>query len=239
MPKPTPHIQVDKDGVIADTVLMPGDPLRAKFLAEKYLENPVCFNYIRNMYGYTGTYKGKRISVMGSGMGMASIGIYSYELFNFYGVNRIIRIGSAGSYTKQCDLYDLIVVKEAFSESSFAFQQNGSTDTVIEASKELTEQILETAKELNYPVHYGIVHSSDVFYRDGKPIHEMMNAQKGCLAVEMEAYALFHNARISNKQAACILTISDSFVTDRLTTALERQNSFDKMMILALETVIK
>ncbi len=239
MPRPTPHIQVVEDGVIAETVLMPGDPLRAKVLAEKYLDNPVCFNYIRNMYGYTGTYKGKKITVMGSGMGMPSIGIYSYELFKFYGVKRIIRIGSAGSYVAKCKLYDLIVVDKAFSESNFAYAQNGSEDHIISSSKDLTDKILETAKEINQPVHFGVVHSSDVFYREGKSVHELYNAEHGCLAVEMEAFALFHNARVLGKEAACILTISDSFVDSRATTALERQNSFNKMLELALETVIK
>ena len=235
----TPHIQVTEEGVIAKTVLMAGDPLRAKFMADHLLENPVLFNTIRNMYGYTGYYKGKKVSVMGSGMGMASIGIYSYELFVHYGVDRIIRIGTAGSYTPDCNVFDLIVAKDAFSESSFAYQQNGSTYKRIASSESLTNTILETAKELGKKVHYGTIHSSDVFYRDGKSEYEELNAKEGCLAIEMESFALFHNAKVSGKDAACIVTISDSFVHKEYTTAEQRQNSFTEMMILALETAIK
>lgn len=239
MPRPTPHIEVKELGVIAKTVLMPGDPLRAKFLAEKFLDNPVLFNHIRGMYGYTGTYKGHKVSIMGSGMGMPSIGIYSYELFAFYGVERIIRIGSAGSYVPECKLFDVIVVDKAFSESNYSFQQNGEKIDILESSRELTNTILATAKEQNIPYHFGTIHSSDVFYREEKDVHERLNAQEGCIAVEMEAYALFHNARILGKNAACILTISDSFTSPDATTPEQRERSFTKMAELALETAIK
>lgn len=239
MIEPTPHIQVTEEGVIAKTVLMAGDPLRVKYMADHILEEPVLFNTIRNMFGYTGYYKGKKVSVMGSGMGMPSIGIYSYELFNHYGVERIIRIGTAGSYTADCKVFDMVVAKDAFSESNFAYQQDCSTYHRIDASPKLTNTILETAKELGKKVHYGTIHSSDVFYRDGKSEYEKLNAEQGCLAIEMESFALFHNARVSHKEAACIVTISDSFVSHQATTAEQRQNSFTEMMILALETAIK
>ena len=151
--KATPHIQVTDTNEIAKIVLMPGDPLRAEYIANTYLENVIKFNNIRGMYGFTGTYKGRRISVMGSGMGMPSIGIYSYELFNHYGVEKIIRIGSAGSYDPDLNLYDVIVVKDAYSESSYALTQSGETSSVIAANQELTDQLINIAKELNINVN--------------------------------------------------------------------------------------
>ena len=163
----TPHNHA-KPGEIAKTVLMPGDPLRAKFIAETFLENPRLFNTVRNMYGYTGTYKGKEVSVMGSGMGMPSIGIYSYELFAFYGVENIIRIGSAGSYTPEHDIYDVVIAKDAFSESSYALVQTGCKDNVLLPSPTLNEKLINAAKELGIDAHLGRIHSSDVFYAQKK-----------------------------------------------------------------------
>ena len=235
--KGTPHIEVTEENVIAKTVLMPGDPLRAKFIVEKYLENVTCFNHIRNMYGYTGTYKGHKVSVMGSGMGMPSIGIYSYELFKFYGVENIIRIGSAGSYLEDLHLFDVVLAESAYSESSFAFAQNGSKDVVIYPSSELNQKILKKAAERNLPLRYGRVHSSDVFYHEANVTNEMRDKWQ-CLCVEMESFALFHNARVLGKNAACILTISDSLVSDAITSPFERQTAFNKMVELALETAI-
>ncbi len=230
----TPHNAAEK-GQIAKTVLMPGDPLRAKFIAETYLENVAQFNTVRNMFGYTGTYKGKEISVMGSGMGMPSIGIYSYELYTQYDVENIIRIGSAGSYCEAAKVYDVVLVTEAYSESSFAKTQSGYDKDKTYPSKELTEAIRNTAKKLSIPVLEGCIHSSDVFYREGDgEYYKKLYKEKGCLGVEMESFALFHNASVLGKRAACILTISDSFVTSEVTTAQERQNSFTKMMELAL-----
>ncbi len=239
MIKATPHIQVTEEGKIAKTVLMPGDPLRAKFIAENFLEDVEQFNSVRGMLGFTGTYKGVRVSVMGSGMGMPSIGIYSYELFSVYGVERIIRIGSAGSYDAKCNVYDVVVVKDAYSESSFAYVQNGETAKHLNATEELTNVILATAKEQNINVHYGTIHSSDVFYGTEANLYQRLNKEEGCLAVEMESFALFHNAKVLGKNAACILTISDSFITHEVTTSEERQNAFSTMMKLALETAIK
>lgn len=239
MIKATPHIQVTEEGKIAKTVLMPGDPLRAKFIAENFLENVEQFNSVRGMLGYTGTYKGVKVSVMGSGMGMPSIGIYSYELFNVYDVDRIIRIGSAGAYDAKCHVYDVVVVKDAYSESSFAYVQNGEKSSHLAATPELTNKILETAKEQHIDVHYGTIHSSDVFYGTEAEKYKRLNQEEGCLAVEMESFALFHNAKVSSKSAACILTISDSFITHEITSAEERQVAFSTMMKLALETAIK
>lgn len=233
--KATPHIQVTDTNEIAKIVLMPGDPLRAEYIANTYLENVIKFNNIRGMYGFTGTYKGRRISVMGSGMGMPSIGIYSYELFNHYGVEKIIRIGSAGSYDPDLNLYDVIVVKDAYSESSYALTQSGETSSVIAANQELTDQLINIAKELNIPVHVARTHSSDVFYRQGGTDYKHLYNDLYCSCVEMESFALFHNANVLGKKAACLLTISDSFTKPEITTAEERQTSFNQMMLIALE----
>ena len=159
--KATPHIQVTEENVIAKTVLMPGDPLRAKFIAETYLEDVVCFNNVRGMLGFTGFYKGEKVSVMGSGMGMPSIGIYSYELFAFYGVEEIIRIGSAGAYSPELDLYDVVVAKNAYSDSSYAYIQSNKevTSKVLEANADLTARIVETANELGIKTHLETIHS--------------------------------------------------------------------------------
>lgn len=232
---PTPHIEVKEEGIIAKTVLMPGDPLRAKFIAEKFLENVEQFNTVRNMFGFTGTYKGRKISVMGSGMGMPSIGIYSYELFNEYGVENIIRIGSCGAYTDALDLYDVLLVSDAWSESTYAKTQSGYDKDYIEANPELNTRIEGIAKELNIPLKSGRIHSSDVFYRENFREFEGIRDNHGCMAVEMESFALFANAKILGKKAACLLTVSDSLVTGELTTSEERQNAFTRMMEIALE----
>jgi purine-nucleoside phosphorylase len=231
---PTPHIQAEL-GQIATTVLMPGDPLRAKYIADTFLENVQLVNTVRNMYAYTGTYKGKLITVMGSGMGMPSIGIYSYELYSFYGVEKIIRIGSAGAYTSDLNLYDVVLAKEAYSESSYAKTQNGYNKKLITSDVSLNKALIRAAKKLEIPLHVGRIHSSDVFYRQESGIHEVLFKEKGCLAVEMESFALFHNAKVLGKQAACLLTISDSLVTHEVTTAEERQNAFTNMMKIALQ----
>lgn len=235
LPIPTPHIDVDQLGVIADTVLMPGDPLRAKFIAETYLENPIQFNHIRNMFGYTGTYKGKKISVMGSGMGMASIGIYSYELYAFYHVKRIIRIGSCGAYMEKLKVYDVLLADTAWSESSYALAQSGDSSALMSADIDLNNQIMEVAKRLGTEVHRGCIHSSDVFYRKDFKAYEKIRDEHDCMAVEMESFALFSNAQVLGKEATCLLTVSDSLVNGQVTTAEERQNAFTKMMEIALE----
>ena len=234
----TPHNQANM-GDIAKVVLMPGDPLRAKFIAETFLEDVVQFNSVRNMFGYTGTYKGVKVSVMGSGMGMPSIGIYSYELFSQYGVEAIIRIGSAGSYVEDVKVYDVVMATGAFSESSYAKQMDGDTNDIQYASKDLNDVLRQSAKELGIPMHERMIHSSDCFYNDrAEEVSKLVKA-KDCVAVEMESFALFHNAKNLKKKAACLLTISDSLVTHEETTAEERQSSFTNMMKIALEAAIK
>ena len=232
---PTPHIEMKSKEEIAKTVLMPGDPLRAKFIAEKFLENPVKINNVRNMFGYTGTYKGRKISVFGSGMGMPSVGIYSYELFKFYDVENIIRIGSCGAYSEELNLYDVLLVDEAWSESSYAKVQSGYESDIITASKELNKRILSAAKEIDIPVTETRIHSSDVFYRENFKDYEFIRDEHGCTAVEMESFALFANAQVLGKNAACLLTVSDSLVKGEVTTSEERQNAFTRMMEVALE----
>ncbi len=187
------------------------------------------------MNGYTGTYKGRRISVMGSGMGQPSIGIYSYELFKSYDVETIVRIGSAGSYRKDLDLYQVVLVESAYSESSYAQVQNGELQNVLYANQELTNKMEAIANELQIPVHRGRTHSSDVFYREDFKQYESIRDDFGCDCVEMESFALFHNANVLGKKAACLLTISDNLVTQEETSSEERQNAFTKMMEIALE----
>ena len=231
---PTPHIEAKKDD-IAKLVLMPGDPLRAKMIADTYLEDVKQFNTVRNMFGYTGTYKGKQISVMGSGMGMPSIGIYSFELYTFYGVEKIVRIGSCGAYTKDLKLYDVLLADRAYSESSFAKTQSGTYDDIYTyPSFELNNAIEANAKSLNIPITKGTIHSSDVFYREHFDDYKAIFKNHQAIAVEMEAFALFHNAAMTGKQAACLLTVSDSLVTKEATTSEERQTAFTKMMEIAL-----
>ena len=231
----TPHNEA-KLGEIAKTVLMPGDPLRAKFIAENFLENAVQFNSVRGMLGYTGTYKGVPVSVMGSGMGMPSIGIYSYELYKFYGVENIIRIGSAGAYTDTLDLFDLVIADAAWSQSSYAKVQCGNDDEYQYPSKHLNCLLKQTAERLGHKVVSGCILSVDVFYT-AQPVNPYK--EKGTLCVEMESFALFANAKHLGKNAACILTVSDSLVTHRETTAEQRQTAFTDMMQIALETAIK
>ncbi|WP_288229474.1 purine-nucleoside phosphorylase [uncultured Faecalicoccus sp.] len=226
-------------GDIAKTVLMPGDPLRAKFIAETYLENIVQFNTVRNMFGYTGDYKGKRISVMGSGMGMPSIGIYSYELFHEYGVENIIRIGSAGAYTSDLHIFDLVLANSCWSESTYCMVQAGVKGDIQYPSPELNETIKEAADKLGIQLRGERIHSSDVFYHEANvPDHNDFYKEHGCVCVEMESFALFHNAKILGKNAACILTISDSLVTNEHASAQQRQTSFAQMMEVALEAAI-
>ena len=234
----TAHNQAEK-GEIAKIVLMPGDPLRAKYIAQTYLEDSIQFNTVRNMFGYTGTYKGKKISVMGSGMGMASIGIYSYELFKFYDVEAIIRIGSAGAYVEDLHLFDLVLAESVWSESSYAKAQAGVETDIMEPSRELNETIQEAAKKLNQSIRRARIHSSDVFYHEENVMdHKGFYEEHGCVCVEMESFALFHNANILGKHAACLLTISDSLVSKEEISAQQRQESFDEMMQLALVSAL-
>lgn len=234
----TPH-NTAPAGAFAKTVLMPGDPLRAKYIAENFLTDPKVVTSVRNVYGYTGTYKGVPVSVMASGMGMPSIGIYSYELYKEYDVENIIRIGSAGSYTSELNVNDVVIASKAYSESTYAECQNGCKDHSLFPSEHINNVARVKAAELGIDLKTGVVHSSDAFYTEAcmggwKAIRE--RTQTDC--VEMESFALFHNANVLGKNAACMLTISDSFVTEIALSAEERQNSFNTMMRLALETAI-
>ena len=231
------HINA-KDGEIARIVLMPGDPLRAKHIAEKMLENTVLVSHTRNMFFYTGTYKSVRLTIGGSGMGCPSIGIYSHELFDFYKVECIIRIGTAGAYTTDLELYDLVNVDNAYSESTYAkFAHNFSEDHFTHQGKAY-ELINKTAAELNKKIKCCNIHSSDVFYRVDKDLPKIA-ADNNCMAVEMESFALFSNAKLLNKMAACILTISDIIPTHKFISADERENALIPMMKLALESVVE
>ena len=228
---PTPHNGA-RLGEIAKTVLMPGDPLRAKVIAETYLENPICFNTVRNMFGYTGTYHGKEISVMGSGMGMPSIGIYSYELFHFYDVDKIIRIGSAGGIQDDLRVMDVVVGLGACTDSNYAHQYQLPGTFAPIARYELVEKAVDVARRQGTPVHVGNILSSDVFYNE---VSSEQWKKMGVLCVEMEAAALYMNAARAGKQALCLLTISDHLYRKESLSAKERQESFHSMMKIALE----
>ncbi|HAX72166.1 MAG TPA: purine-nucleoside phosphorylase [Firmicutes bacterium] len=234
MVKATPHIGVSEHGVIAETVLLPGDPLRAKYIADNFLEDAVQFNTVRNMFGYTGTYKGKKISVMGSGMGMPSIGIYSYELIHFYGCKNLIRIGSCGSFQEDVKIRDVIIGMGACTNSNYASQYGLPGTYAPIASWELLNKAVTVAKEKGTEVKVGNILSSDIFY-DAQPDIWKKWAEMGVMGVEMEAAALYMNAAKAGVNALCILTVSDSLVTHEATTAEERQNTFTKMMEIALE----
>ncbi|MCD8289558.1 MAG: purine-nucleoside phosphorylase [Prevotella sp.] len=235
----TPHNNAVA-GAYGKTVLMPGDPLRAKFVADNFLSDAVLVNDVRNCFGFTGTYKGVRVSVQASGMGMPSIGIYSYELFSEYGVENIIRIGSAGSYTARLDVNDVVLAESSYSESSYALVHNGYQEKVNYPSASLNERIINTSKELGIVCKPCRVHSSDVFYTcPGRESYQELAARTQTDCVEMESFALFHNAAFLGKHAACLLTISDSFVSAVELSAEERQNSFRTMMTLALEAAVR
>ena len=238
----TPHIDAKK-GDFADTLLMPGDPLRSRFIAENFLNNAKLVNDVRGVQGYTGLYKGEKVSVMASGMGMPSIGIYSYELFNFFGVEKIIRVGSAGSYNADVKLRDIVLAQAACTDSNFVKQFGLPGDFSPIADFGLLTKAVSKAEALVLKCHIGIVLSSDRFYGDSKGLPDWKQpvslwAKMGVLAVEMEAAALYMNAARAGKRALCICTVSDSLITGEETTAEERQSSFTDMIRLALETAV-
>ena len=233
----TAHINAEP-GDFASTVLMPGDPLRAKLIAEKYLENAVLVNDVRGVQGYTGTYKGKRVSVMASGMGMPSIGIYSYELFKFFGVNNIIRVGSAGALKDDIHVRDIVIGMGCSTDSNFAANYNLPGTLAPLCSYEMMSKCVECAEEMGATYHVGNLLSSDVFYTDDEGANERW-ARMGVMAVEMEGAALYMNAARLNKNALVICTVSNHIITGEETTAEERQNSFGEMITLALETAYK
>ncbi len=230
---PTPHLAAKKEQV-AKTVLMPGDPLRAKFIAETFLDNYECVTSVRNMLGFTGEYKGKPVSVFGSGMGMPSIGIYSYELFNFYEVDNIIRIGSAGSISDRVNVRDVVVGVGACTDSAFAHQFNLPGSFAPIGDFGLARAAVEAGEKLGINVVTGNVLSSDIFYGDDSTSYDKWR-KMGVLAVEMEAAALYMNAARAGKKALCLLTISDNIYTGEALSSDERQTSFTDMMKIALE----
>ena len=232
---PTPHIGA-REGEIAEKVIMAGDPLRAKFMAETFLENPVQYNSVRGMLGYTGTYKGKRVSVQGHGMGIPSIGIYTYELYNFYGVKSIIRTGSAGAYQPDLQLGDVMIAIGACTDSNYAAQYNLPGTFSPTADFDMARAAVEKAEQMGIRYRVGNILSSDVFY--GDDAERWKEWQKmGIMGVEMEAAALYMNASRSGNRALCICTVSDSLVTGEACSAEQRQTSFTNMMEIAFEII--
>ena len=234
----TPHIQAEI-GEVAKTVLMPGDPLRAKFIAENFLENPVQFNSVRNMFGYTGTYKGKPVSVMGSGMGIPSIGIYANELYTVYGVEKIIRIGSTGAFKEDIDIYQTILVESSYSDSSFARCKSGDDSEVMYPDPVLNASLEAAAKELGINLLKGPIWSSDVFYYEEEVLQQVVETarERNLLCAEMESFGLFATAKALNKKAACLLTVSDNLVTHVETTHEEREKRLIDMVKISLEAL--
>lgn len=230
---PTPH-NTAIQGQIAETVLLPGDPLRAKFIAENFLSDVEQFNAVRNMFGYTGTYNGKKVSVMGTGMGCPSIGIYSYELIHMYGVKNLIRIGSCGSYDPKLELFDIVLAMGASTDSNYASQYNLPGIYSATASWDLLSRAKSVADENNIPATVGNIVTSDVFYHD-QPDSWKLWAKMGCVAAEMETYALYCNASRAGVNALTILTVSDSIAREAETTAEQREKGFKDMMKIALE----
>lgn len=233
----TAHIYAAKKGEIAESILLPGDPLRAKFIAENFLDSPKCYNEIRGMLGYTGTYKGVPVSVQGTGMGMPSMGIYSWELISDYGVQNLIRIGSAGSFQEKVKIRDIVFGISASTDSNYVhtFGINGTYSPC--ADFDLLLKAKASADKLGIAVHAGNIVSSDVFYEQQEGWWQKW-AQMGCLAVEMEAAALYMNAAYLGAKALCIVTISDHFITSEQSSSEEREKTFTDMMKVALETVV-
>jgi purine-nucleoside phosphorylase len=230
------HISA-QPGEIANIVLMPGDPLRAKFMAENFLEDIKLVSQTRNAFYFTGTYKGKSVTIGASGMGCPSIGIYSYELYNEYNVDTIIRIGTCGAYTTDLKLFDLINTERAFSESTYAKYAFGFAGDHLYHAGEAFAEINETAAKRGIALKKGAIHSSDVFYRSSQSMPEIA-VKNNCLAVEMEAFALFANAKQLKKSAATLLTVSDIIPTHEKISADEREKALLPMMELALESVL-
>ena len=239
----TPHINVLDDIGFGKTVLMPGDPLRSKFIAENFLENPVLVNNVRGVHGYTGYYKGVKVSVMASGMGMPAIGIYSHELFNFFGVENIIRVGSAGSIQDHINLYDIVIGQGACTDSNWAAQFHLPGSFAPIADYTLLSEAVKACEAHGATYHVGNVNSSDVFYGDHVDVPEGLDSvyglkKMGVMALEMEAAALYMNAARYGKRGLCICTISDHVLKHEETTAEQRQNSFTQMMQVALDVAV-
>ena len=235
----TPHIKANKDDV-AKTVLMPGDPLRAKFIAETYLDNYKLINSVRGILGYTGYYKNIKITVMASGMGMPSMGIYCYELYKFFDVENIIRIGSCGTFDPSINVLDVILVDKSYTEGNFSYNYNNSKCNLINSNENINNIIINKSKELKIDIKFGNSFCSECFdaYVPESKIISRIPDELNIIAVEMEAFALFYTATQLNKKASCILTVSDSIVKKQEISSLERQESLTKMIVLALESGI-
>ena len=232
----TVHIESNKED-ISKNILMPGDPKRCEYIAKNYLQDYKIVNNVRGMTAYTGYYKGKRITIFPSGMGIPSMGIYSYELYKYYDVENIIRIGSCGGYNHTLKLKDIILVDNSYSQSTYAKYLDGYQDNLVKSTKNLNDIILKTSNELNMNIIKGTICSTDVFYEKdykNKPIEEY-----NILGVEMESFALFNNARTLGKNAACLLTVSDLFFNEEKLTSLEREQNLNEMIVLALESCLK
>lgn len=233
---PTVHIEAQKED-IAKRVLMPGDPYRAKYIAEKYLDNPRLVNKLRGEFAYTGTYKGVSVTIFSSGMGIGSMGIYSYELFNDYDVDYIIRIGTAGAYVDDLKIFDVLLADSSYSETSFDEQAGIENVNVINSSYDLNAIIADTAAIKGINIKQGRLHTTDAFYSDNKDFSKFVKL--GCKAVEMESYVLFYNAKKFHKKATALITVSDSFVTKEVVDPKDRETKLDEMIVLALESIIK
>lgn len=234
----TVHIGAEK-GDIAPRVLMPGDPNRAYYIAQKYLQNPRLVNKVRGELAYTGTYKGVSVTIFASGMGIPSMGIYSYELFHDFDVEKIIRIGTAGSYLEDLKIYDILLADSSYSESTFDKQSGKDEMDIINSSTELNGDITNTALLSNVPLKVGRVHTSDAFYNEETVEDYKKYTDMGCMAVEMETFALLYNAKKFMKKATALITISDNLVTHELIDSESREKKLDEMIVLALESIIK
>ncbi|MBO5530508.1 MAG: purine-nucleoside phosphorylase [Bacilli bacterium] len=226
-------------GDIAKTVLMSGDPLRVKAIAEKYLDNPKLVNKIRNIYAYTGTYKGKKVTIMAHGMGIPSMGIYAYELFKFYEVDKIIRLGSCGAYSEDLNLLDILLVDKSYTESNFSYELNNEKVNETESSKDVNDKLKEAAKKLGINLVEGNVMSTDCFDWYVKDIKVLLDRlPNDVIAAEMESFALFYLAEKFNKKAACLLTVVDSHYKKEELSAEDRESKLDNMALVALESII-
>jgi len=237
----TPHNEAKLED-IASTVLMPGDPLRAKYIANNFLTDVKLINSVRNMYGYTGLYKGKKITVFASGMGMPSMGIYCYELYKFYNVQNIIRIGSCGAYSPDLNIFDTLLVDNSYTEGNFAYALEGANCHTIQADESLNNIIENCSKELNIPIVKGNVLCSEVFDYYVKNIDDLISRfpkDLNIIGAEMESFALFYTAKYLNRKAACLLTVVDSHYKNQAITAEEREKSLNNMIVLSLESALK
>ena len=237
----TPHNEAKK-GDIANIVIMPGDPLRAKYIAENFLDDYSLVNSVRGMYAYTGNYKGKRITVMASGMGMPSMGIYSYELYKFYDVEAIIRIGSCGAYSKDLNLFDIVLSENCFTEGNYALTMNNEDCHMVSSNSDINNIIKETAKENNVNLYVGntvCTDCFDIYMTDVNQFLDRIPENFSPISAEMEAFALFYTAKLLNKKASCIMSVVDSKYIDKVATPEERQTGLNNMIKLALDSSLK